>query len=336
MKQYDQALLIDEDKTANIEAKLEVWSKLARYIQYTKLRAEAKRRLRYWRQRFKRRVQCNDTWKQLEQLLALKRAISKEKKKALVDSFLEACGRDLHENPHLNAPYFVNQRREAKLREAEAESARLKRERVQLLKAAKEKRAKEESILRIKKEREAAKQRNERDYSALETHVGAGYQLNAGSLSSYHLRFRLQPQSWWARQAFIDGETSFTRVNSLTRGEATWSGEWAAAAGLQWLNSSDWAPSLSAGYQLRSGEHRLLGELALRYRPIPEWLNIHLGVQYLRLISSVESSPPIQGGLPRVTFLDGTQDEMRVTLWASTGMMGLSLILLSIYALSQI
>ena len=75
LKQYDKALLIDEDKQANIDVKIETWSKFTRYRNYPKLRTEAIKRLSYWRQRFKRRIQCNQTWQQLEQLLSLKRAL---------------------------------------------------------------------------------------------------------------------------------------------------------------------------------------------------------------------------------------------------------------------
>ena len=118
--------------------------------------------------------------------------------------------------------------------------------------------------------------------------------------------------------------------------EATWSGEWSSALGLQALNNTNWAPSLSAGYQNRSGEHRLVGELALRYRYIPDWLNLHLSLQYLRLISPDQPRSFPRGRLPRTFILDGTPDEMRLTLWASTGTFGLSLILLTIYGLSYL
>lgn len=335
LKQYDQALLIDEDQKANIEAKLEVWSKLSRYANYPKLQSEALRRLRYWRQRFKRRVQCNNTWQQLEQLLSLKRALSKSKKESLIESFLDACGRDQSENPHLNAPYFVNKRREQKLKEAKAEAKRLRLERTQLVKAAKAKSAREKKKAQEVEALKAAQLRNEEEYSVLETHIGASYHLKVGSISSYHLRLRLQPQSWWSRQVFLDAETSFTQVDSLTEANATWSGEWAGAMGVQWLNQSDWIPSLSLGYQIRGEEQRLLSELALRYRPIKEWLNIHIGVQYFHLVSDSSSSSVTKGSLPRLNLLDQSNDELRLSIWLSTGVMGLSLILMSIFILSQ-
>ena len=121
LKQYDRALVIDESVDVGIERKLAVWSKLSRYRQYKKLQTEASRRLKYWRRRFKRRVQCNRTWSQLEQILTLKRAITAEKKEELVESFLDACGRTEEENPNLAASYFVNKRLEA----ARADTKRL-------------------------------------------------------------------------------------------------------------------------------------------------------------------------------------------------------------------
>ena len=336
LKQYDAALVIDESMTASIEDKVEVWSKLSRYRKYRKLRKEARRRLVYWQQRFKRRVQCNRTWNQLEQILELKRAITDDKKEELVESFLDACGRTAHENPNLNAPYFARKRRAAEEREAAIEAKRAEAEYER--RRAEEREAAEEAAEEAKDERESAELslKNKKEYSFLETHIGGGYQLEAGSLSSYHLRVRLQPHSWWARRAFIDVETSFTRVSDLTQAEATWSGEWSSAVGLQALNNTGWAPSLSAGYQNRSGEHRLVGEFALRYRYIPDWLNLHLSLQYLRLISPEQPRQLPRGRLPRTFILDGTPDEMRLTLWASTGTLGLSLILLTIYGLSYL
>lgn len=335
LKQYDRALIIDEDKQANIEIKIDTWSKLTRYRNYPKLRAEAIKRLNYWRQRFKRRIQCNQTWKQLEQLLSLKRALSAAKKQSLIESFLDACGRNEIDNPHLNAPYFVHKRREKRLRQAESEAKRLRAEKIRLIKAKETKRVKEKlAAARVRKEK-LHKELNEKEYSILETHVGASYYLKVGSISSYHLRFRLQPQSWLARQVFIDAETSFTQIESFSEAEATWSGEWGGLLGYQWFNRSDWIPSLSLGYQLRSGEHRALSEIALRYRPIKEWLNIHLSLQYLYLLSADSPQAISRGNLPRVNILDERTDELRLSVWASTGFLGLSLILLSAFILSQ-
>lgn len=336
LKRYDEALVIDESKARSLEEKIEVWSKLSRYQKYHKLQSEARRRLAYWQQRFKRRMQCNHTWKQLEQVLNLRRAISEEKKSALVESFLEACGRDLHENPHLNAPYFVERRRAEERRAAaiEAEVAKAEAQQRRDEERAAQKSAVEEA--RVKRRSAQLSSKIKREYSLLETHIGGGYQLNAGSFSSYHLRARLQPHSWWSRRIFLDAETSFSRVESLTRAEATWSGEWSAAIGAQLLNNTKWTPSLSAGYQHRSGEHRLIGELALRYQYIPDWLNFHLGLQYLHLASPERSHSIPRGRLPRTPLLDGTPHEMRLTLWASTGTLGISLVLLAIYGLSHL
>lgn len=335
LKLYDEALSLDESDQESLEHKIEVWSKLTRYRQYPKLRAESSRRLSYWRRRFKRRMQCNRTWSQLEQILALKRAITEEKKESLLESFLEACGRTEQENPNLNAPYFVNKR----LAEARAEAERLEQ-------IAEAKRAKEEAIAKqlaieeanknkLERSAKALSERNRREYSFLETHAGWGYQLEAGSLSSYHLRMRLQPHEFWSRRLFIDLGTSFSKVSSLTKAEATWSGEWSTAIGIQVLNHSKWAPSISVGYFRRSGENRALGELALRYRKVPDWLNFHLSLQYLHLIGTSEGELRTRGDLPRTYLLDGTPHELRMTVWASTGALGLSLILLVIYGISR-
>ena len=115
-----------------------------------------------------------------------------------------------------------------------------------------------------------------------------------------------------------------------------WADEWSGAIGLQWLNQTNWSPSLSLGYQLRSEEHYGFTELGIRYRPIADWFNLHLALQYLQPLNSTDTtSAVIDNKLPRVTFLDEQSGELRLTLWASTGTMGLSLILLSIYVLSS-
>ena len=225
--------MIDESKSKTLEEKIAVWSKLTRYRQYRKLYDEARRRLAYWRLRFKRRIQCNRTWRQLEQLLALKRAISEDKKQELVESFLDACGRTVEENPHLNAPYFADKRRAEEERQAAIEAERLAVERRE--RRAEERAAAAEEAAKLKSERDATELslKNKREYSVLEAYLGGGYQLSAGSLSSYQLKVRLQPHAWWSRRLFIDAETSFTRVESLTRDGVTWSQEWSSALGVR-------------------------------------------------------------------------------------------------------
>ena len=336
LKQYDRALIIDDNHLANIEKKIEVWSRLTRYSQYKQLVKEANKRLAYWRLRFKRKVQCNRTWQQLEQILALKKAISDRKKQSLVESFLNACGRTLEENPHLNAPYFVNKRQKAKLEAAKKEAKRLRAERKKLIQLKKKKRLEADKKKAAKAQKAKLIARNQNDYSVLETHFGGSYDLKFGSLSAYHLRFRIQPMSWWNRQVFIDAEAAFRQINHLTEADVNWAGEWSGAIGLQWLNQSNWSPSLSLGYQLRSEKHYGFTELGIRYRPIADWFNLHLALQFLQPINANNSLPnTIDNELPRVTFLDEQSGELRLTLWASTGTMGLSLILLCIYVISS-
>ena len=140
---------------------------------------------------------------------------------------------------------------------------------------------------------------------------------------------------WWNRQVYVDAEAAFRQIDDLN---SSWTREWAGAVGLQWLNKSDWAPSISLGYQLRSEQHFGYTELAIRYRPIADWFNLHLALQYLQPVDSSQSASTqglIDNKLPRVTFLDDKPGELRLTLWASTGTMGLSLILLTIYVLTS-
>ena len=353
--QYDEALRIDEDEDEPIERKLEVWSRLSAYTKQEKLSAQARGRLAYWRSRYRRRFQCDQLWSDLSPIMSLSRAVSEAEKRKLAVDFLDECGRDPRENPHVKHPALREQirreeREEREAREAEAEREREAREEKE--REARERRREErrEQRRREKEEEEAEERRLEREakiedqveeLSPLEVWIGLSHGVKAEGLS-YHFRARLQLEAALKRAIFVDAYAAV--VNTPTQLGEVFGSELGGALGYQWLNGSDWVPTASVGFTRSRGASFGVGELGVRYLYSPGWLSFALTAQYLKGFSlkrtqeelEREAQPegpldPVRQHIPRLDRLNG---ELRVMLWADTGLKGLLVGGLILYLIS--
>ena len=308
--QYDQALKVDEDDDASLDEKVEVWAQLAGYNEHPQLARQARGRLAYWQARVQRRAACDQTWEELSPVMSLSHVVSKEERRALALDFLESCGRDEQQNPHVRHPALRRVLRE----EREAKEA--------------------QELAEAKAQARAEEQRGE--LSPLEVWLGVSHGVKAEGLS-YHARLRLQPEWAWERALFLDMSAAVVSTPASLNDidDSLWDAELSGALGLQWLNSTKWSPTFSLGYARSRGASFGVGELGLRYLYAPGWLNFALTAQYLKGFSLEETQAelnrsaqptgpldPVRGYIPRLDRLNG---EVRLTLWVDTGFKGMLL-----------
>ena|GEM_PF-2433856 len=380
MVQYDEALRVDEDEDETVERKILLWSRLAVYTQYERLAQQAKGRASYWRKRYLRRIACDKTWRELRPVMELSRAVSEADREQTAVEFLNECGRDPRENPHVKHPTLRAQlEREAEVRREKERARRAKeeakeeeeRERLRAERKAKRekeraRRAKEEAeeeeererrraerkakreqeqaeekaeALRLKREKET-KERVE-ELSPLELWVGVSHGVKAEGLS-YHLKTRVQLEDALERSLFLDAFAVLSQAPDEIGGVLD--DELGVALGYQHWNWTRWAPSASLGYMQVAGAHYMVGELGLRYVRVPGWLGFGLSLQYLKgfgleqttaeELSEANPAGPLDGARSYIPRLDQLNGELRVTLWADTGLKGVVLGALAFYLLS--
>jgi hypothetical protein len=351
MVQYDEALRVDEDEDETIERKILLWSKLAVYRQYERLATQAKGRAAYWRRRYLRRIACDKTWIELRPVMELSRAVSEADREQTAVEFLNECGRDPRENPHVKHPALQAQlEREAEVRREKERARRAKEqaeeeeERERLRAERKAKREQEQAeekaeALRLKREKKT-KERVE-ELSPLELWVGVSHGVKAEGLS-YHLKTRVQLEDALERSLFLDAFAVLSQAPDGIGGVLD--DELGVTFGYQHWNWTRWAPSASLGYMQVAGAHYLVGELGLRYVRVPGWLGFGLSLQYLKgfgleqttaeELSEANPAGPLDGARSYIPRLDQLNGELRVTLWADTGLKGVVLGALAFYLLS--
>jgi hypothetical protein len=271
LKAYDETLELDENPKAEIEAKISAWSKMMTYKKAPQIQAQARLRIAYWNARYQRKLECQKNWDQLRMLLSMKRVISKDEKRKLCVDYLDACGRDPHENPAVSHPSI----REILKEEAEAVAL------------------------------SASKRRRYRDQmSALDTIIGGSFAPSRLGFGT-HVRWRIQPLDLFGRRLFTDMHLSVFDSQFDPDQFDLIGNEWGGSIGLQWLNETSIIPWGSVGY-LNSGGHSMLsGELGLRRELSSGWLSLHFSLQYLYPLSEAPSTIGADGEL-RATLWAGT------------------------------
>lgn len=351
MVQYDEALKVDEDEDEPVERKIELWSKLSSYRQYQRLATQAKERATYWRQRYQRRIACEQTWRELSPVMELSRAVSEAERVKLAVDFLDECGRDPRENPHVQHPALREQlEREREARRAEE---RAQRARAEAQERAERARHREELKAKRKQEKAEAKKEELRlkheqetealieELSPLELWIGVSHGVKAEGLS-YHFKTRLQLEDVLARSLFLDG-FAVLKKSPDSLGEL-FKSELGLSLGYQLFHRSRWSPSVALGYTQLNGSPYALAELGVRYVRLPGWLGFGLSLQYVKgfsasqtqaeLMSEANPEGPLNAGRSFVAELDKLNGEVRVTLWADTGVKGVLFGLLTFYVLS--
>lgn len=313
---YDAAVGADKDPNKSPELKIEAWSKLTSLSQYPTVRDQARGRVAYWSARLQHRARCEALWLDLSRLAPLKHVISEEERREAFVDFLDRCGRDPRENPSVTHPALqaiISAEQKAIMAQKQAEAAR-----------------------------RAEAEVNVEALSPLDVLVGVSHGVRAEGLS-YHARVRLQPQALLSRALFLDAYAAV--VSTPSTAQDLWGGELGGLVGLQWINHTRWAPSLSLGYARSRGAGFGLAEVGMRYLYAPDWLKFGISAQYLKGLSLQETQAelernakptgpldPARSVIPRLDRLSG---EVRLTLWVDTGLKGLLVGGLLVYLLAN-
>ncbi len=267
LKKYDEALTLDDQRSASIESKISKWMELSYYEDYPELVKQAKKRAKDWQDQYQRKLECQVTWEELSIALNMSKVVSEEDKLKSVHSFVEQCGSNEQVNPYINHPLI---------------KGILDRELAQKTET--------------KEKREAFAK--EMSFLELMTYFGT---WQSGPYS-YGFKFRLQPRYDdfnEYRRLFLDIDllsmpeyikiTPMGLINGKVPDQFKSVSDdshysYAFAAGYQHISQSRLIPHLSLGFAGRldkvlfsSPKDRFFSEMGLRYLVYPEWFGV--GVQ---------------------------------------------------------